>query len=111
MKNSWPDVFVSQSVRVYVCSSIFGNSARTTDPIEIGVAPFDAPKRRNDDGACHGSIGGTWHTAHATARRLAKIFAGPWRSNEGIHRTQTCRSHACCPNLKSFVYHGLLRAM
>ena len=61
MKNSWPDVFVNQSVRVYVCSSIFGNSARTAGPIGTGVAPFDAPKRRNDDGACHESIGGTWH--------------------------------------------------
>ena len=63
MKNSWPDVFVSQ----YVCSSILGNSARTARRIETGVAPFDAPKRRNDDGACHGSIGGKWHMAHATA--------------------------------------------
>ena len=63
MKNSCPDVFVSQSVsqsvRVYVCSSIFGNSARTAGPIGTGTAPFDAPKRRNDDGAWHGSIGGT----------------------------------------------------
>ena len=65
------DVFVSQSVsqsvRVYVCSSIFGNSARTAGPIGTGVAPFDASKRRNYDGACHGSIGGTWHIAHAAA--------------------------------------------
>ena len=49
--------------------------------------------------------------AHAAAWRLAKIFAGPWRSNKGIHGNQTCRSHACCPNVKSFVGHGLLRAM
>ena len=67
MKNSWPDVFVGQSVRVYVCSSIFGNSALTAGPIGTGVAPFDALKLRNDDGACHGSIRGTWHMAHATA--------------------------------------------
>ena len=60
MKNG-SDGRVCQSVRVYVCSSIFGNSARTADRIGTGVAPFDAPKRRNDDGACHGSIGGTWH--------------------------------------------------
>ena len=44
-----------------MCSSLFGNSARTAGPIGAGVAPFDALKRRNDDGACHGSIGGTWH--------------------------------------------------
>ena len=67
MKNSWPDVFVSQSVRVYVCSSIFRNSARTAGPIGTDVALFDAQKLRNDDGASHGSIGGTWHMAHATA--------------------------------------------
>ena len=71
MKNSWSDVFVgqsvSQSVSQYVCPSIFGNSARTAGLIGPGVAPFDAPKRRNDDGACHESIGGTWHMAHAAA--------------------------------------------
>ena len=67
MKNSWPDVFVSQSVSQYVCSSIFGNNARTAGLIGTGVAPLDAPERRNGDGACHGSIGGTWHLAHATA--------------------------------------------
>ena len=51
----------------YVCPSIFGNSARTAGPIGPGVAPFDAPKRLNDDGACHEWIGGTWHMAHAAA--------------------------------------------
>ena len=56
MKNSWPDVFVSQSVSQYVCSSIFGNSARTAGLIGTGVAPFNAPKRRNDDGACMGRL-------------------------------------------------------
>ena len=69
MKNSWPVSQSSQSVSQssvsqYVCPSIFGNSARTAGPIGPGVAPFDAPKRRNDDGACHESIGGTW--AHGT---------------------------------------------
>ena len=96
VKNSWPDR-VCRSVSLYVCPSIFGNSARTASPIETGMTPFDASKRRNNDGACHGSIGGTWHMAHAAAGRLAKKIAGPWRSNKGIHRTQTCRSHACCP--------------
>ena len=66
MKNSWPGRVcqsVSQSVSQSgcVCPSIFGNSARTAGPIGSGVAPFDAPKRRNDDGACDESIGGTWH--------------------------------------------------
>ena len=74
MKNSWPNVFVgqsvSQSVSQYVCPSVFGNSARTAGPIGPGVAPFDVPKRRNDDGACHESIGGTWHMAHGTCRRV-----------------------------------------
>ena len=67
MKNSWPDVFVSQSVRVYVCSSIFEHSTRTAGPIGTGVVPFDASQRRNDDGTCHGSICGTRHVAHAAA--------------------------------------------
>ena len=60
---------VSQSVSQCVCPSIFGNSARKAGPIRpgVGVAPYDAPKRRNDDGACHESIGGTWHMAHAAA--------------------------------------------
>ena len=63
MKNSWPTCLsVSQSVSVCV-PSIFGNSARTASVIGPGVAPFDAPKRWNDDGVCHESIGGTctWH--------------------------------------------------
>ena len=55
------------SVSVCVCPSIFGNSARTAGPIGPGVAPFDALKRWNNDGACHESIGGTWHMAHAAA--------------------------------------------
>ena len=66
MKNSWPGR-VCQSVRVCVCPSIFGNSARTAGPIGSGVAPIDSPKRRIGDGACHESIGGTWHMAHTAA--------------------------------------------
>ena len=69
-ENSWPGCVcqsVSQSVSQCVCPSIFGNSARTAGPIVTGVAPFDAPKHRNDDGACHYLIGGTWHMAHAAA--------------------------------------------
>ena len=53
------------SVCMCVCSSIFGNSVRTAGLIGTGVAPFEAPKRRNDDGASHKSIGGTWHVVHA----------------------------------------------
>ena len=52
-------VFVSQSVSQYLCSSLFGNSARTAGPIGTGVVPVDAPKQRNDDGAGRGSIDGT----------------------------------------------------
>ena len=64
---SKPNTERSQSVSQCVRASISGNSTRTAGPIGTGVAPFDATKRRNDDGACHGSIGGTWHMAHATA--------------------------------------------
>ena len=73
-------MFVSQSVRVYVSSSIFGNSARTAGPIGTGVAPFDASKRRNDDGACHGSIGGTWHIP---PREAFKKNCGPLEVKQG----------------------------
>ena len=66
MKNSWQGR-ACQSASQCVCSSIFGVSARTAGLIGTGVALFDVPKRRNDDGACHGLIGGTWHMAHAAA--------------------------------------------
>ena len=75
MKNSWADdvcLSVSQSVSQYVCPSTLVNSARTAGPIGTGVAPVDAPIRRNDAGADPGSIGGTWHVALATPRRPAK---------------------------------------
>ena len=69
-----------------MCVQAFsGIAPRTAGPIGPGVAPFDAPKRRNDDGACHESIGGTWHMAHAAAERLAIIFEQPYRSNGGDH--------------------------
>ena len=63
MKNSWAAVFV----RVHVCYSIFGNSARTAGP--TGVAPFDAPNGRNDDGACHESVGGTCRRVKACKKK------------------------------------------
>ena len=50
---------------VCVCPSISGHGARTDGPIGTGVAPIDAPKRRNGDGAGRGSAGGTWHVARA----------------------------------------------
>ena len=62
-----------------MCSSIFGNSARTAGLIGTGVAPFDAPKRRNDDGACHGSIGGTWHMPIGTLL-IFSLFANNVRT-------------------------------
>ena len=52
---------------VCVCPSISGHSARTAGPIGTGVAPMDAPKRRNDYGAGRGSAGGTWLVARAAA--------------------------------------------
>ena len=62
-------VFVSLCVCVCVCvcPSISGNSARSAGPIGTGVAPMDAPKRRNDNGAGRGSAGGTWLVARAAA--------------------------------------------
>ena len=50
-----------------VCPSISGHCARTAGPIGTGVAPMDAPKRRNEDGAGRGSAGGTWQVARAAA--------------------------------------------
>ena len=43
------------------------NNVRTAGPTGTGVAPIDAPKRRNDIGADRGSAGGTWHVARAAA--------------------------------------------
>ena len=58
---------MSLCVCVCVCPSISGHCARTAGPIGTGVAPMDAPKRRNEDGAGRGSAGGTWHVARAAA--------------------------------------------
>ena len=67
-EKSWPDrVCQSVCVCVCVCPSISGNSARSAGPIGTGVAPMDAPKRRNDNGAGRGSAGGTWLVARAAA--------------------------------------------
>ena len=43
------------------------NKVQTAGPIGTGVAPVNAPKRRNEDGAGRGSAGGTWHVARAAA--------------------------------------------
>ena len=77
------------------------NSTRTAGPIVTGKEPFDSPLRRKDDGADLGSISSTWHVARAALSRLAKKFAGSYRSNGGHHRPQTHRSQALCTNLKS----------
>ena len=61
MKNSWPDVFVGQSVSM--CVQAFSEIAPER---LVRVAPFDAPKRRNDD-ACHSDW---WHMAHGTCHRV-----------------------------------------
>ena len=87
-------------VCMYVCPSISGNSARTAGPIGTGVAPMNAPKRRNDNGAGRGSAGGTCLVARAAAWKLAKKFARTYRSNGVNRRSQTRRSHVYHPNLK-----------
>ena len=87
---------------MYVCPSISENSARTAGPIGTGVAPMDAPKRWNDNGAGRGSAGGTWLVARAAAWKLAKKFARTYRSNGGNRRSQTRRSHVYHPNLSAF---------
>ena len=65
--------------------SAFVNSGRTDGRIRTGPSPFDAPKRRNDDGMCHVvSRGATCHVARSTCRRVnpyenkrwGKIFEG-----------------------------------
>ena len=68
---------MSVCVCVSVCPSISGHGARTAGPIGSGVAPMDAPKRRNDYGACRGSIAGTWHLARAAPLRATKNFLAP----------------------------------
>ena len=93
---------VCQSVCLCVCPSISGHSARTAGPIGTGVAPIDAPKRRNGDGAGRRSAGGTWLVARAAACKLAKKIARTYRSNGGHRRSQTSRSYVYHPNLSAF---------
>ena len=90
---------MSLSLCVCVCPSISGHSARTAGPISAGVAPMDAPERRNDIGAGRGSAGGTWHVP--PRKGLPNFFEQPYRSHGGNHRSETHRSHAYCTNLKS----------
>ena len=68
MKNSWPDVFVgqsvSQSVSQYVCPSVFGNSARTAGP--IGPPAWHHSTRQNAGTTMVPAMSrlvahGTWH--------------------------------------------------
>ena len=61
------------SVCVCVCPSISGNNTRTAGPIGTGLAPIDAPKRRNDNGAGRGSAGGTCRPVKV----YQKIFRAP----------------------------------
>ena len=58
---------VSVCVCLSVCPSILEPGAQTAGPIGTGEAPFDAPKRRKDDGANRGVIGTTWHVPRAAA--------------------------------------------
>ena len=63
MKKVGRDVFVCVSV----CPSVLARGAQTAGPIGTGVAPFDAPIRRNDDGADLGSVGATCHVPRGAA--------------------------------------------
>ena len=45
----------------------FRNSGRTVGRIRTGPNPFDAPKRRNNDGMCHVAPRVTWHVPRAAA--------------------------------------------
>ena len=52
---------------MYVCPSILAPEARAGGLIGTMQAPFDAPKRRKDDGANRGVIRATWHVPRAAA--------------------------------------------
>ena len=56
--------------------SAFVNSGRTDGRIWTGPSPFDAPKRRNDDGIRHVAPRVTWHVPRAAALTLTKTSAG-----------------------------------
>ena len=54
-------------VCVCVCPRTFVNSSGSAKPIRAGQTPFDAPKRRNDDGVGHVAPRATWHVPRAAA--------------------------------------------
>ena len=60
-EKSWPGLFVRKSVCLFVCPSILTSGGQTAGQIGTGVAPFNAPERRNDDGAGHVTTRVTWH--------------------------------------------------
>ena len=74
--------------------SAFVNSGRTDGRIRTGPSPFDAPKRRNDDGMCHVAPRVTGHVPRATAWTLTKTSAGAKFSKGRSPRPQTCRVSA-----------------
>ena len=57
-------VFVCVSVQ---CPRTFVNSSGSAKPIRTGQTPFDAPKRRNDDGVGHVAPRATWHVPRVAA--------------------------------------------
>ena len=65
-------MFVCLCVCVCVCSSILARGAQTGGPTGTGVVPFDAPIRRNDDGASRGSVGATCHVPCGAAQTSAR---------------------------------------
>ena len=64
---------VTISERSSACSSIFVSGARMAGPIGTGEVPFDAPKRRADDGASYEAIGATWYVPPIGPPNLSRI--------------------------------------
>ena len=72
-------VLVCVSVCLWVCPRTFVNSFGSAKLIRTGQTPFDAPKRRNDDGVGHVAPSGTWHVPRAAAwtqHELDTFFEG-----------------------------------
>ena len=81
-------------VSLFVCSSISASGGQTAGPIGTGAAPFDAPERRNDDGAGPGSIRATRHVQRGARQTLAKIFVSRCRPRQWSEKAKTVQ-HRC----------------
>ena len=99
-------LYVCVCVCVCVCSTISARGAQTSGPIGTGMAPFDAPIRRNDDGAARGSVRATCHVPRGAAQTSARnILSGPQvkrratrvsRLDSGDHVTPTVNHDPLC---------------